>query len=313
MIIDAHQHVRWHGWDISDLVEDMSRNKIDVAWVLSCEMPPDEPAWCDGKVVNPAAVRPNGFSPGLPFGDVLAAGHAHPDCFLLGYCPNPRLDDAPDLFESAVRMYGVRICGEWKFRLLLDNPCCLELFRRAGRLGCPVVLHIDVPYLPDGQGGLKYQKMWMGGTVENLERAARACADTKFIGHGPGFWREISGGAETDEAVYPTGPVKPGGRLVRLLDELPNLWADLSGRSGLNALQRDPRHACEFVRRFENKLLFGRDTCGHELQDFLAELALSRPVMRKVLFENARMLAGMPYDAKSRRGKRTKPQTRKGA
>ncbi|MGQ9662887.1 MAG: amidohydrolase family protein [Kiritimatiellia bacterium] len=306
MIIDAHQHVRWHGNDIAGLVKDMDRNGIDVAWVLTCEQPADEPVWCTAGVVNPAVVGTDGVSPGLPFSDVVTASERYPERFLLGYCPNPRLDSAPDLFTSAVRMYGVRICGEWKFRVLLDNPCCLQLFRKAGELRCPVVVHIDVPYLPDGKGGVSYQQKWLGGTIENLERAARACPETIFIGHGPGFWREISGSADMDAAIYPGGAVTPDGRLQRLLGAVPNVWADLSGFSGLNALKRDPEHACRFLERFQNKLLFGRDTHGGELLSFLHSLGLRRSVLRMICPENARTLAGLPAVEHTRPGKKTR-------
>src|SRR5207249_7185093 len=129
------------------------------------------------------------------------------------------------------------------FRLPFDDPRCLELFHRAGRLGCPVVLHLDVPYLPDAQTGeAVYQRNWYGGTVANLERALQACPETVFIGHAPGFWREISGDADIEPSQYPTGPVTPAGRLSRLFDEYPNLHADLSARSGRPALSPYPAH-----------------------------------------------------------------------
>src|SRR6185295_12257502 len=110
----------------------------------------------------------------------------------------------------------IRGCAEWKFRMPFDDPRCLELYRAAGRLKCPVVLHLDVPYLPDSEGKAVFQAGWYGGTVANLERALQACPETTFIGHAPGFWREISGDADARSEGYPKGPVTPGGRLYRL-------------------------------------------------------------------------------------------------
>src|SRR5206468_2649605 len=55
--------------------------------------------------------------------------------------------------RGGVRIHGACVCGEWKFRLPFDDPRCLEVFRKAGQLGCPVVLHLDVPYLPDRETG----------------------------------------------------------------------------------------------------------------------------------------------------------------
>jgi len=179
---------------------------------------------------------------------------------VVGYCPQPLLPEAPRLLEAAYHIHRVRVCGEWKFRILFDDPRCLEVYHKAGQLGCPVVLHLDVPYLPDPQTGRPvYQRSWYGGTIENLERALRSCPETRFIGHAPGFWREISGDAAADPSVYPAGPVREGGRLAPLFEQYPNLYADLSAGSALGALKRDPAHDRAFLCRFSDRLLFGRD------------------------------------------------------
>ena len=115
----------------------------------------------------------------------------------------------------------------------------------------------------------------------------QACPETIFIGHAPGFWRYISGDAEADPAAYPRGPIKSGGQVQRLLDTYPNLYADLSAGSGLGALQRDVAHACEFLRRYADRLLFGRDQHGQALQLFLQGLDLPAEVANKIFCENA--------------------------
>jgi len=176
MIIDAHQHVFWHGRSDADLIADMDDHGIDVAWLLTWEIPPDE-SFESWKCFNPAVIRPDGLNPGLVLWDVLKARDHYPDRFVVGYCPDPRLKDAPELLESAYHMHEARVCGEWKFRMLIDDPRCLNLFRKAGELGCPVVVHLDVPYLPDGKGGWTYYPNWYGGTVENLPWGAARQAD----------------------------------------------------------------------------------------------------------------------------------------
>ena len=55
--------------------------------------------------------------------------------------------------------------------------------------------------------------------------------------------------ADTAGGGYPRGPVTEGGRLYRLFDRYPNLFADLSAGSGLGALKRDPDHAFAERRR----------------------------------------------------------------
>lgn len=295
MLIDSHQHVFWHGRDDAGLVADMDEQGIDVAWLLTWDIPPSEDASIYHAVLNPAHVRPDGTHPGLTLSDALLARQRHPDRFVLGYCPNPILDSAPDLFQAAHHIHGIRVCGEWKYRMLIDDPRALQLFRRAGELGCPVVLHLDVPYLPDaGTERPVYQPLWYGGTVGNLERALKACPDTMFIGHAPGFWREISGDADSAPECYPTGHVTKDGRLYGLFERFPNLYADLSAGSALGALKRDPAHAREFLICFAERLLFARDYYGGELREFLDTLDLPPDVWERIACENAKDLVGVP-------------------
>jgi predicted TIM-barrel fold metal-dependent hydrolase len=292
MIIDAHQHVFWHGHSDRELIADMDAHGIDLAWLLTWEAPDDEDAAVYLPTVNPRHVRADGTHAGLPLSDVLTAREHYPDRFVLGYCPNPQTPNAPALLESACKMHGASVCGEWKYRMLVDDPRCLELFRKAGELGCPVVVHLDVPYLTDPETGRpRYCPLWYGGTIENLRRAVEACPQTVFLGHGPGFWREISADADANPKTYPDEPVEPTGRLSAAMESCPNLCADLSANSALGALKRDPTHAVEFLSRFADRLLFGRDLLGGDLHDFLQSLLLPRDVLEKVLFRNALRLA----------------------
>jgi len=293
MIIDSHQHVFWHGRDDAGLIADMDAHGIELAWLLTWEIPAsveyDSRPFL--RVLNPERLRSDGSHPGIPLADLLRAKRHYPERFVLGYCPNPAAPGAPELFEAACEMHGVQVCGEWKFRMPIDSPPSLELFRTAGRRKAPVVLHLDVPYLPPRGGAYCHQ--WYGGTVENLERALTACPETLFIGHAPGFWREISADADLAEAPYPGGPVTRGGRLECLFDRYPNLYADLSAGSALRALQRDSGYAKEFLERFKDRLLFGRDIYGGELQAFLGTLALSQETRDAIFHANAtRLLAG---------------------
>jgi predicted TIM-barrel fold metal-dependent hydrolase len=293
--VDSHQHACWHGRDDAGLVADMDDGGIDFAWLLTWDVPQDEGVRNFRHVLNPAHFANDGTHPGLPLADVLAARERFPGRFVCGYCPDPRVDGAAAVFENAYHMHQIRICGEWKLRMLIDDPRCLELFRKAGDLGCPVVLHLDVPFLADVESGRRtYQPAWYGGTVDNLERVLQQCPDTLFIGHAPGFWREISGDASDSPEVYPSGPIVPGGRLEELFDLFPNLWADLSAGSGLRALKRSPDNARRFLGAHADRLLFGRDYYGSELDDFLQTLELPSEVRDKLYFGNALKLVGQP-------------------
>jgi len=297
VIVDSHQHVFWHARDDAGLIADMDAQGIDVAWLLSWEVLPHEDEPYYHSVLNPLHRRPDGTHAGIPLCDLLLARGRFPDRFVVGYCPHPLAGNAPALFEAAHRIHGVRVCGEWKFRLPFDDPRCLEVFHKAGEHSCPVVLHLDVPYLPHAETGKPvYQRSWYGGTVANLERALIACPETTFIGHAPGFWREISGDADADPSPYPKGPVTPGGRLYDLFDRYSNLFADLSAGSARYALSRDPIHAREFLCRFADRLLFGRDFYGGELSAVLKSLDLPDHVRSRIFSENALRLISAPAD-----------------
>lgn len=297
-IIDSHQHVFWHGRDAAGLIADMDAYGIEHAWILSWEIAPFEDSPAYHEVLNPIHVRSDGTHAGIPLADLILARDRYPTRFVLGYCPHPMQPMAPDLLKASVQIHGVRVCGEWKFRIPFDDPRCIRIFRTAGDLGLPVVLHLDVPFLPDEKGGQIYDSKWYGGTVDNLERALRACPATIFIGHAPGFWREISGDAASDSALYPKGRVTPGGRLYALLEEHGNLFADLSAGSGRYALQRDPGHAVEFIQRFPDRLLFARDYYGGDLHEFLQTLPLTQDLADMIYFRNAERLVKPPASSK---------------
>src|SRR4029079_7294198 len=136
------------------------------AWLLTWVITPLEEDKNWQRILNPAHLSPDGSHPGVPLSELVQTSERYLKRFVLGYCPHPMLGDAPALFESAYHIHRVRVCGEWKFRMAFEDPRCLALFRKAGELRCPVVLHRAVP-TPAG----KPQQMWFGGTVDNLERA----------------------------------------------------------------------------------------------------------------------------------------------
>jgi predicted TIM-barrel fold metal-dependent hydrolase len=294
-IVDSHQHVNWHQRDTTGLIADSDSHRIAYSWLLNWSLGPAEFESADYQpYLNPLLTTEGNAHPGIPLTELLNARDRFPTRFQIGYCPNPLWKNAPKLLEAAHHMHGVRICGEWKYRQLFDDPRSLEIFRTAGRLKMPVVLHLDVPYLRNSLGQAEYQPLWFGGTVANLERTLQACPETIFVGHAPGFWREISGDADQDSKQYPDGPVTPGGRLHRLFDTYPNLYADLSAGSGRTALARDPKHALQFVTRFADRLLFGRDYYEQKLHDVLQSLPLSAEVVEKIYWRNAEQLVPAP-------------------
>jgi predicted TIM-barrel fold metal-dependent hydrolase len=117
-----------------------------------------------------------------------------------------------------------------------------------------------------------------------------------FIGHAQTWWANID--KKSDQVtLYPTGPVTPGGISDRLLSDYPNMWGDMSAGSGLNSMTRDEEHAREFLKRHQDRLLFGSDCndrqagsekcLGVKIIAEIRKLAPDKRAERKILYENA--------------------------
>lgn len=283
MIIDAHNHPDWHGHDLAAYLANMDRYGIDKTWLLSWEAPADE--------YDPVYFRYcpqiNNTGP-ISFARCLHYKEQAPDRFVLGYAPDPRRPEAIDLLHSAIEIYHVKVYGELKLRMMYDNPDALRMYRYCGERGLPVTVHLDYEF----DTGSRYPRpnWWYGGPIEAFERAVRACPETTFLGHAPGFWAHISGDDQFDKTSYPKGPVTPGGKVLSMLRELPNLCADLSAGSGLNALKRDPEFGRDFILEFQDRLLYARDYFDNAHQEFINSLDLEQDVLDKLYFKNAQRL-----------------------
>ncbi|MGQ9525491.1 MAG: amidohydrolase family protein [Armatimonadota bacterium] len=279
MVIDCHNHPDWYGYNVQRLIANMDQNGISRTWVLTWECPDDEYS------PDTLALCPGGLNGPIPLSSALTYVEKHPDRFTLGYAPDPRRPEAIDRLASAISLYGVRVYGELKLRMMYDNPDALRMFRFCAQKGLPVLLHIDYEF----ETGSRYPRpsWWYGGGIEALERALAACPETTFIGHGPGFWAHISGDDQHNRQAYPKGKVVDGGKLVELLRKHPNLYCDLSAESGYNALNRDPDFAKRFLSEFQDRVLFGRDFFDSRLLELLRSLSLPEDTLHKVLHANA--------------------------
>ncbi|MBN1350131.1 amidohydrolase family protein [candidate division KSB1 bacterium] len=279
MLLDAHQHVNWHGYDIDAIVANMDEHHIDKTWLLTWDAKDSEVDDIYWRVVDPRRMS-------MPLEDVLEACRRYPDRFIPGYAPDPRDPRSMGMLESAVKMFSVKVYGEWKYRVLVDSPECINLFRLCGQLNLPAVIHLDVPYLPPNDLS-KYFKYWYGGTIDNLARAVEACPDTIFLGHGPGFWRSLSGDADEREEIYPEGDLVPGGKIAPLMRQFPKLWCDLSAGSAHRALSRNREFTLAFIDEFQDRLLFARDQFDSIMYDLLKSLELDKTIEDKLFSGNA--------------------------
>jgi predicted TIM-barrel fold metal-dependent hydrolase len=282
MIIDAHNHPDWHGYDLAKFLANMAENHIDLTWLLSWDCPRDE------YEPGTAAVIPDTGPRGpIPFARCISYAERAPGKFILGFAPDPRRPEAIDQLQAAMAIYGVRVCGELKLRMMYDNPDSLRLFRFCGKKGVPVTIHIDYPGSLDEHSRYPRPDWWYGGGVESLERVLQACPETIVLGHAPGFWSHISADENCSKPGYPTGKVVPGGQLIRMLRAYPNLYCDWSAGSGYNALARDPAFGKEFILEFQDRILYARDWFDTRHQEFLNSLSLPPAVLTKLYSGNA--------------------------
>ena len=290
MIIDDHNHPDWCGYNLDKYLANMDENNIDITWLLSWEAPTNE---YDPSYDSRTPIHYSPWGP-IPFERCLNYKERAPERFVLGYAPDPRRPDAIDRLNSAIDMYDVRIYGELKIRMMLDDWDAIRMYRFCGEKGLPVIVHIDYEF----DRGVKYPRpnYWYGGGIDAFERAIAKCPETNFLGHAPGFWSHISGDDLYDKNAYPKGKVQPGGKLVEMLRKYPNLYCDMSAGSGCNALARDPDFAVDFLNEFQDRVLYGRDYFDNEHQNFLNSIAprLQPGVLDKIYSGNALKL--VPLD-----------------
>lgn len=219
---------------------------------------------------------------------VLAHTKPHRDRLIPLCCMDPRTSftGGSKELEAMLQKWvdqGAKGFGEHKVGLPIDHPRSMRLYAVCGRMGLPVLFHLDEQRNTDAPG------------LPGLEKALKEHPDTTFIGHGPGWWASISGDVkDADLGKYPNTPVAPGGAIERLMDAYPNLYGDLSAGSGAGALQRDLKFAREFFTRRADRLMFGTDylSPGQPVPQFevLRQLELPADVAAKVFHENARRL-----------------------
>jgi predicted TIM-barrel fold metal-dependent hydrolase len=141
--------------------------------------------------------------------------------------------------------------GELKSHVEAAGPELRRLYALAAELGVPILVHFqEVPHTPtEGTFATGFK---------NFEAMLKAYPKTKFIGHADAFWANVSADYANQEA-YPKGKVKRGGVTDKLLGDYGNLYGDLAANSGNNALSRDPEFTPDFLKRHQDKLIWGSD------------------------------------------------------
>jgi predicted TIM-barrel fold metal-dependent hydrolase len=195
--------------------------------------------------------RANLLTRGRVLEQVKAVQAAAPGRFTWFNSSDVTQPDAEQMLTLAVKN-GAQGFGEMKFHVAADGPELRRMYALAADLNVPILIHFqEVDHSP-GEG------TWSTGFAKTFESVLKAYPRTTFIGHADAFWANVSADYH-NEAVYPTGPVKRGGVTDKWLGDYANLFGDMSAVSGNNAMARDPQFTADFLKRHQDKLLFGSD------------------------------------------------------
>lgn len=276
-IIDIHQHTHYHGRLDEHLLAHQKAMGITTTILLPAGTYVQRPSTHNGKS-NGLAARCGTTQ------DAFNFAKAHPDAFLWGANEVTDLDNAPIVIEKWLKQ-GACIIGEQKFKVECDSPQSQKLYELAAAYNVPILLHFQ--HLTYNLGFDRFYKM--------LSKHPH----TNFIGHAQTFWGNIDK-LQEQKNFYPKGKVTPGGLTDRYLADYPNMFADMSAGSGLNALTRDEEHTTAFFKRHQDKILYGSDCADHLGRGpgcqgaatiaAIRRLSPNKEVERKILFENSKRL-----------------------
>lgn len=171
----------------------------------------------------------------------------YPDKYICFANEVPGEPDTREVIEKYLKM-GARGIGEQKFFVDVNGSALAQICEIAQDYGVPILLH--------------FQHERYNVNYQHFNKVLAKYPKVNFIGHAQTWWANID--AKHDQpTLYPKGKVTPGGWTDRFLSDYPNMFADLSAGSGLNAMQRDEDHAREFIKRHQDKLLYGSDCSDH--------------------------------------------------
>lgn len=235
-IVDIHQHIHFNGRRDEEFLAHQKAMGVAKTVLL--------PAGTEMSLGSTHGGKSNGLAARV-FGTEAAARFAaqHPESYVFFCNEVPDADGAVAAIEKWLARGAIGI-GESKFSLEIDSAPMIRLYEVAQAHGVPVLLHFQA-----GMYNLGFERFH-----KILARFPKA----NFIGHAQTWWGNID--AKHDQsAMYPKGPVAPGGLTDRYLSDYPNMFGDLSAGSGKNAFDRDPEHAAAFLLRHQDKLMLGTD------------------------------------------------------
>ena len=262
-IIDIHQHTNYASRREDELIQHQRELGISRTVLLPAGSKYGLAAECGGNDT------------------VLALARRLPQEYVFFVNELPDIPEAKIVLEKYLKLGAIGI-GEQKFPVQADSKPIDLIADIARHYNVPVLLHFQ------------FQTYNLG--YENFHKVLQRHSKVNFIGHAQTFWGNIDQNLNQAD-LYPKTKVTPGGMTDRWLSDYPNLFADMSAGSGLNALLRDEDHAREFLNRHQDKLMYGSDcddrkmgtsTCSGVKQIVaIRRLSPSKEVERKILYGNA--------------------------
>jgi predicted TIM-barrel fold metal-dependent hydrolase len=224
-VVDIHQHTHYSGRSDDDLVAHQRKMGITRTILL------------------PAGSRFGLAADAWGNDSVVALAGRYPGEFAFFANELPDIAETRAVLEKYLKLGAIGI-GEQKFPVDCDSPAIGLVASIAADYGVPVLMHFE-----------------HGNYNRSFERFHTVLArypKVNFIGHAQTWWGNID--ADHDQTVmYPRTTVTRGGLTDRYLRDYPNMFGDLSAGSGLNSMMRDEGHAREFLKRHQDKLLYGSD------------------------------------------------------
>lgn len=276
-IIDIHQHTNYRARTAEQLIAHQRAMGVTQTILLPAGSAVSRASTGNGKHNALGGVGAGGND------TALTMARQHPKEFFFGANEVTDLAEARAEIAKYLDLGGV-IIGEQKFGVECDSAESQVLYKLAADYRVPILMHFQ-----HGTYNLGF---------ERLHKMLEKYPKTIFIGHAQTWWANIDKNHTDQKVLYPKGKVTAGGLTDRYLADYPNIFADMSAGSGLNALTRDEDHTRGFLDRHQNKILYGSDcddrvgkgaACsGSQTIAAIRKLAPNKAAERKILYENAK-------------------------
>jgi predicted TIM-barrel fold metal-dependent hydrolase len=265
-IIDIHQHTPYSGRTADQLVAHQRTMGI-------------------AKTVLLPAGRRYGLAADAGGNDVVwDLAKRYPNEYVVFANELPDIPETRPVLEKYLKMGAIGI-GEQKFPVDSDSKHIHLIADIAQEFDVPVLLH--------------FEHETYNFHIERFHKVLEAHPKVNFIGHAQTWWGNIDKN-HNQTVMYPKTKVTPGGISDRYLADYANMYGDLSAGSGQNSLLRDEEQARAFLKRHQDKLLFGSDCSdpdgkgekciGTNTLVAIRRLAPDTTALRKILHDNAKRL-----------------------